>query len=501
MSWYGLCDQGTICSWQSHPILVGGHSPSLTPPIDREAITRPRHCRPKQPLVFAGKSHDLFSQRSLIESTRHVVDPSCRLRHKSTLGPRRCQNIDEIRHECLTCAVEAVERRSSNQRGRIDLQNIAPPAPPIYYPPPPCSQQPPPEQQQPDGSASYPVTSPPAAFAHAENVQSASNYNAQQTSSPQQYFPPPLEQQNATSRIAYHVRSPSLTVAPAVNAQFAPSYTSQQPNFSQQYFPPPLEQQKPTGSATYHVRSPSSAVTPALDAQFAPNYVGQQTGPSQQYFPPPPASPAPATSSIHAGSNDSHGPTYFPPPPSPRPSVSLPQPGVAPLPHNPAYTPKQSPPSVMPSPSQPYGAPQQYWTGASTQSLPNPSLGPHPNSTKGVMQQDISNSFSNLSLANSATKNGSPGVAGDDVTEHWSKRFVGNTLAGRVVRASVKSVAATVQLPKYLSPWGDNNPVTLPNVRRRDAALVVRSLRSRGLSSQCSGIHRRGAQIRSHPSC
>jgi len=25
----------------------------------------------------------------------------------------------------------------------------------------------------------------------------------------------------------------------------------------------------------------------------------------------------------------------------------------------------------------------------------------------------------------------------------------------------------------YLSPWGDNNPVALPNVRRRDAALAV----------------------------
>jgi hypothetical protein len=50
---------------------------------------------------------------------------------------------------------------------------------------------------------------------------------------------------------------------------------------------------------------------------------------------------------------------------------------------------------------------------------------------------------------------------------------VGNTLAGRVVRASVKSVTAAVQLPMYLSPWGDNNPVTLPNIRRRDAALAV----------------------------
>lgn len=89
------------------------------------------------------------------------------------------------------------------------------------------------------------------------------------------------------------------------------------------------------------------------------------------------------------------------------------------------------------------------------------------------MQNDISNSFSNLSLVNQSSTQNSFAATADDVMEHWSKRFVANTLAGRVVRASVKSVTATVQLPMYLSPWGDNNPVTLPNVRRRDAALAV----------------------------
>jgi hypothetical protein len=42
-----------------------------------------------------------------------------------------------------------------------------------------------------------------------------------------------------------------------------------------------------------------------------------------------------------------------------------------------------------------------------------------------------------------------------------------------VVRAGVKTVATTVALPSSLSPWGDNNPVTLPNVRKRDAALAI----------------------------
>jgi len=60
----------------------------------------------------------------------------------------------------------------------------------------------------------------------------------------------------------------------------------------------------------------------------------------------------------------------------------------------------------------------------------------------------------------------------EDAKSNWGKRFVGNTLAGRVVRASVQSVTSTLDLPMYLSPWGDNNPVTLPNVRKRDAVLV-----------------------------
>lgn len=54
----------------------------------------------------------------------------------------------------------------------------------------------------------------------------------------------------------------------------------------------------------------------------------------------------------------------------------------------------------------------------------------------------------------------------------WGKRFVGNILVTRGIRAGVTSVASSVKLPAMLSPWGDNNPVTLPNVRRRDAILL-----------------------------
>lgn len=41
-------------------------------------------------------------------------------------------------------------------------------------------------------------------------------------------------------------------------------------------------------------------------------------------------------------------------------------------------------------------------------------------------------------------------------------------MTGRVGRATIQSLQSTAKLPYYLSPWGDNNPVTLPNIRRRD---------------------------------
>lgn len=42
----------------------------------------------------------------------------------------------------------------------------------------------------------------------------------------------------------------------------------------------------------------------------------------------------------------------------------------------------------------------------------------------------------------------------------------------RAARSGFQSIASTAQLPFYLSPWGDNNPITLPNVRIRDIALL-----------------------------
>lgn len=43
----------------------------------------------------------------------------------------------------------------------------------------------------------------------------------------------------------------------------------------------------------------------------------------------------------------------------------------------------------------------------------------------------------------------------------------------RGARAGVTTVMSSIKLPAVLSPWGDNNPVTLPNVRKRDMVLMV----------------------------
>jgi hypothetical protein len=60
----------------------------------------------------------------------------------------------------------------------------------------------------------------------------------------------------------------------------------------------------------------------------------------------------------------------------------------------------------------------------------------------------------------------------DDVKSHRVTRFFGNSMVGRVGRATAQSLQSTAKLPYYLSPWGDNNPVTLPNIRRRDFVLA-----------------------------
>ncbi|CAN8100999.1 unnamed protein product [Discula destructiva] len=60
----------------------------------------------------------------------------------------------------------------------------------------------------------------------------------------------------------------------------------------------------------------------------------------------------------------------------------------------------------------------------------------------------------------------------DEVQSSRTKTFVGNMLISRIGRASWQSLESTARLPFYLSPWGDNHPFTLPNLRKRDLAFA-----------------------------
>ncbi|KAI9765813.1 MAG: hypothetical protein M1840_007095 [Geoglossum simile] len=67
----------------------------------------------------------------------------------------------------------------------------------------------------------------------------------------------------------------------------------------------------------------------------------------------------------------------------------------------------------------------------------------------------------------------SPTELKDEKVSGKAKRFFSDTLIGRIARAGVTSATNTMKIPAALSPWGDNNPVTLPNVRYRDAILFT----------------------------
>jgi len=59
----------------------------------------------------------------------------------------------------------------------------------------------------------------------------------------------------------------------------------------------------------------------------------------------------------------------------------------------------------------------------------------------------------------------------DDRKTGSTVRFFGDTLVGRFARSCIHTTSSTIRIVSYLSPWGDNNSLTLPNIRYRDAAL------------------------------
>lgn len=80
---------------------------------------------------------------------------------------------------------------------------------------------------------------------------------------------------------------------------------------------------------------------------------------------------------------------------------------------------------------------------------------------------------STLSVTGSSKHRKSDSHVNDEKQTGKVQRFFGDTLVGRFARASVQTASSALKMPAALSPWGDNNPVTLPNVRYRDAALFT----------------------------
>lgn len=56
----------------------------------------------------------------------------------------------------------------------------------------------------------------------------------------------------------------------------------------------------------------------------------------------------------------------------------------------------------------------------------------------------------------------------------WIVRKMLQSIPARVVGSALETVRATATTVVYLSPWGDSNPVLLPNVRYRD--LLVQTI-------------------------
>ena len=240
--------------------------------------------------------------------------------------------------------------------------------------------------------------------------------------------PYPMDYFGAPLQVAEEQKRQAATNYP--NLQYYPPAPSHAPPFTPQYDTPPVPPAYDNAGykSQYEPHDSYFAEKPSFQQSQQPHwpvpYVNHQHIPYQppsqrSEYPPPPQYPYSPQSTLSPPSQ------YPPPPKSPQPDLSTPP-----------WTTSYAPPS-------PFSPPPQF--AQSPRFPPTPAITP-------------------MEFA--------PPQSVDDPKSNGVKRFVGNMLVSRVVRASVQSVTSSVTLPMYLSPWGDNNPVTLPNVRKRDAALA-----------------------------
>lgn len=369
-----------------------------------------------------------------------------------------------------------------------------------YFPPPPPPQSWPNQQQQPFGNGSQ------------------STYNQPPANAP----PTPAFTPAPYGDPGPNPGESNPQVSSALTAQYFPPLPQNQPNQQQQQQPPFGNGSQPT----YNQPPANAPPTPALTPMSYGNPVanpGESSVPATQYFPPPPqVQPSPQQPPV---ANNSQ-PVYYQTPtnsfpnhpqdPSHANTAQSPQNGYPAEKHQLPQTQSQYPPpfaysqaaqvlyvqptykptvniqstSFSPPPSTPqlYSGPGQlpqasYLPEKVQYQLQQPQFQPQPQTLLVGQQQGFSNPLilQSQQTINPAFPPGlgslppgpSPTPTQDDLKSSKTKRFFGDTLVGRAARSSVSTVTSTAKLHASLSPWGDNNPVTLPNVRYRDAALFA----------------------------
>lgn len=155
-----------------------------------------------------------------------------------------------------------------------------------------------------------------------------------------------------------------------------------------------------------------------------------------------------------------------------------------PYPTHIGYTPQQNPPSMSSYPQQPQQSyyqqlppEKQQIVQQVVQSIPPEKLQQIQPAYPPPQQQQYQQFAAPPNQQDIPTYQGAPTTPGVAIVEEQktgrAKRFLGDTLVGRFARASVQTASSAMKMPAALSPWGDNNPVTLPNVRYRDAVLFT----------------------------
>ncbi|MCJ1465363.1 hypothetical protein MMC07_003981 [Pseudocyphellaria aurata] len=294
------------------------------------------------------------------------------------------------------------------------------------------------------------------------------NSQSQGFPSAAQYFPPPPQSRPNFQQPPFDNGSQPVFNQPPVNAPPTPAFTpaphdssgqhSGDPNHqtsaapTAEYFPLPPQnqhQQQPIGSGSQPAyNSPPFVYSQAPEALQVQSTYSQSTVNIQ--------SNPPSTSQLYSG------PGQFPQSPYPPEKVQYQQQQLQP---------QQFPQSPYPPEKVQYQQQQQQ-----TQQQPQIILVGQQqgfgNPLVSQTQQSVIPALPPVSeYIPPGASSGTP--AKDDLKSSKTKRFFGDTLVGRAARSSVSTVTSTVKLPASLSPWGDNNPVTLPNVRYRDAALFA----------------------------